>query len=99
MSYSAKHPQCLSAGPRWKRKDVPGREHAAQTGVIDRMGKVSDGNTVCDFDPRRSSASFPSPPPWCLWSIRAARSMCWIRRAISTSPARSWRPCGWPTPP
>lgn len=26
------------------------------TGAIDRQGKVNDGNTVCDYDARRSSA-------------------------------------------
>lgn len=30
-------------------------------GVTDRVGKTADGNTVCDFVPKRSSASFPFP--------------------------------------
>ena len=50
------------------------------TGAIDRMGKVSDGNTVCDYD----AESLPQSPR----SISAAaRSMCSTAPATLTSSA------------
>ena len=35
------------------------------TGAIDRMGRVPDGNTVCDYDAEEiKRGRYPSPPPW-----------------------------------
>ena len=32
-------------------------------GAIDRQGKVTDGNTVCDYDAEEIKRRSPSPPP------------------------------------
>ena len=52
------------------------------TGAIDRMGRVADGNTVCDYDPEEVKRQIS------LSTIRAAASTCWILRAHSTFPAK-----------
>ena len=59
-----------------------------KSGATDRLGKIADGNTVCDFDPeeikRQISISMAVAP----LEFKGCRSMCWIPRAPSTSPAR-----------
>ena len=53
------------------------------SGVTDRLGKVADGTTVCDFDPEeiRRGASVS------LASGRIPRSICWIRPVCLILPA------------
>ncbi len=44
------------------------------TGVIDRMGKVEDGNTALDFDADEVKGACPFISPWRPVSGRGARS-------------------------
>ena len=59
MSYSAQNIRnvCL-LGHGGNGKTSLAESMLLQTGVIDRMGKVSDGNTVCDFDPEEIKRQF-----------------------------------------
>jgi elongation factor G len=64
------------------------------TGAVDRQGKVTDGNTVCDYDPRKPGVS--SASPW-LWPVEFGG--CKINvldcPGYLTSRARCWGcPCG-----
>ena len=34
-----------------------------KSGATDRLGKIADGNTVCDFDPEEISVRYRSAPP------------------------------------
>lgn len=34
------------------------------TKATDRMGKIADGNTVCDYDPEETAESSRFPPQW-----------------------------------
>ena len=43
------------------------------TGGTVRLGNTADGNTLCDFDPRRSAVRSPSPLPSSRWSTTAAK--------------------------
>ena len=58
------------------------------TGAIDRMGRVADGNTVCDYDPEEVKRQISLSTAVRLSTIRAAASTCWILRAHSTFPAK-----------
>ena len=45
-----------------------GKTSLAETALFlskgtDRLGKITDGNTVCDYDPRKRSAASPSTSP------------------------------------
>ena len=46
-----------------------------KAGATDRLGKVLEANTVCDFDRKRSSGKFPFPWRWPLWLGRIKRSI------------------------
>ena len=48
-------------------------------GVTDRVGKIADGNTVCDFDPEEIKRKFSISTPVAR-RVDAARSICSIPR-------------------
>ena len=49
-------------------------------GVTDRVGKIADGNTVCDFDPEEIKRKFSISTAVAPVSGTAARSICSIPR-------------------
>ena len=68
-------------------------------GVIDRVGKVPEGNTVCDFDPEEVKRQFSistavAPVVW-----NDCRSICWIHRVSLILKTKSTRQCAWQSPP
>ena len=46
--------------------------------VTDRVGKITDGNTVRDFDPEEIKRKFSISTAWRLLNGTAARSICLI---------------------
>ena len=58
------------------------------TGAIDRMGRVADGNTVCDYDPEEVKRQISLSTAVAPIDYKAAASTCWILRAHSTFPAK-----------
>jgi elongation factor G len=68
----------------WTREqweNEPRREHALSDGGIDRLGKITDGNTVGDSDAEDSSGRF-SRYHWrrCMPNTITARSIFWTLR-------------------
>lgn len=63
MSYSVQNIRnvCL-VGHSGNGKTALAESLLFMTGAINRMGNSADGNTVCDYDPERFAARFPSPP-------------------------------------
>lgn len=66
------------------------------SGATERVGKVPEGNTVCDYDPEEVKRQFSistavAPVAWEDW----AKSICWIPRASLILKARSSMRCAW----
>ena len=59
-----------------------------KTGYSDRLGKVADGNTVCDFDPEEIKRQISISTAVAPLEYRAVKSTCWTPRAALTLPAR-----------
>ena len=58
------------------------------TGATDRLGRVADGNTVCDYDAEESSACIASPASIAYAHIRDIKLTLLTLRATSTLSAR-----------
>ena len=51
-----------------------------KTGVLSRMGKVEDGNTVSDYDKMEIKRDIPFPLRSYRWSTIKSRSTSWTPR-------------------
>ena len=67
------------------------------TGVLDRQGRTTDGNTVCDYDAEEIKRQISISTALAPVEYNGCRSTFWIRRVTTTSPARFRRPSGWPS--
>lgn len=58
------------------------------TGAVDRQGKVTDGNTVCDYDPEEIKRQVSISSAWRRCRLPARRLTCWTARDFLILPAR-----------
>ena len=52
------------------------------------MGKATDGNTVCDYDPEEIKRQISISTAVAPLEYKAVKSTCWTPRAALTLPAR-----------
>ena len=52
------------------------------SGITNRMGTVTDGNTISDYDKEEIKRGFPSAHLWFRSSGEKPRSICWIHRVF-----------------
>ena len=68
------------------------------TGGTARLGNPADGNTVCDYDPEETRRQISISTAVAPIEYNGCKINVLDTRAISISPARSWRPSRCPTP-
>lgn len=64
--------------------------------ATDRLGRIADGNTVCDFDPEEIKRGFSLSASLAHFEWKGKKINLLDTPATSTSPAKCSRPSPWP---